>query len=250
MSVKLFVKGADSSMFSVMDESYGDVIQATKDQLHAYSSDGLRTLVVGMRKLNDSEFEQWHSSFEAASTALIGRAGLLRKVAGNIETSLRIVGATAIEDKLQRGVPEAIESLRIAGIKVWVLTGDKQETAISIGFSSRLLTRNMRQIVINSNSLDSCRRSLEEANASIASNDESVALIIDGTSLIYVLDNDLEDVVSEILMKIPCLLCLCVFHGDVNAQFLQCSSSKWPVNALRYSAAVLLLSRKLESLHL
>ncbi|KAG7549531.1 P-type ATPase cytoplasmic domain N [Arabidopsis thaliana x Arabidopsis arenosa] len=209
MSVKLFVKGADSSMFSVMDESYGGVIQETKIQLHAYSSDGLRTLVVGMRELNDSEFEQWHSSFEAASTALIGRAGLLRKVAGNIETNLRIVGATAIEDKLQRGVPEAIESLRIAGIKVWVLTGDKQETAISIGFSSRLLTRNMRQIVINSNSLDSCRRSLEEANASIASNDESdnVALIIDGTSLIYVLDNDLEDVLFQVACKCAAILC-------------------------------------------
>ncbi|XP_009130848.1 phospholipid-transporting ATPase 1 [Brassica rapa] len=209
MSVKLFVKGADSSMFSVMDEeSYGDVIEATKKQLHAYSSDGLRTLVVGMRKLNDTEFEQWHASFEAASTALIGRAGLLRKVAGNIETKLRIVGATAIEDKLQRGVPEAIESLRIAGIKVWVLTGDKQETAISIGFSSRLLTRNMRQIVINSNSLDSCRRSLEEANASVASDDEeSVALIIDGTSLIYVLDNDLEDVLFQVACKSSAVLC-------------------------------------------
>ncbi|KAH0931120.1 hypothetical protein HID58_008237 [Brassica napus] len=208
-SVKLFVKGADSSMFSVMDEeSYGDVIEATKKQLHAYSSDGLRTLVVGMRKLNDTEFEQWHASFEAASTALIGRAGLLRKVAGNIETKLRIVGATAIEDKLQRGVPEAIESLRIAGIKVWVLTGDKQETAISIGFSSRLLTRNMRQIVINSNSLDSCRRSLEEANASVASDDEeSVALIIDGTSLIYVLDNDLEDVLFQVACKSSAVLC-------------------------------------------
>ncbi|CAN8298119.1 unnamed protein product [Cochlearia groenlandica] len=208
MSVKLFVKGADSSMFSVMDGSYGDVIEATKEQLHAYSSDGLRTLVIGMRKLNDSEFEHWHSSFEAASTALIGRAGLLRKVAGNIETSLRIVGATAIEDKLQRGVPEAIESLRIAGIKVWVLTGDKQETAISIGFSSRLLTRNMRQIVIsNKNSLDSSRRSLEEANASITSNDESVALIIDGTSLIYVLDNDLEDVLFQVACKCSAILC-------------------------------------------
>ncbi|CAN8257134.1 unnamed protein product [Cochlearia groenlandica] len=207
MSVNLFVKGADSSMFSVMDESYEGIIEATKKQLHAYASDGLRTLVVGMRKLNDSEVEQWHSSFEAASTALIGRAGLLRNVAGNIETNLRIVGATAIEDKLQSGVPEAIESLRIAGIKVWVLTGDKQETAISIGFSSRLLTRNMRQVVINSNSLDSCRRSLKDANISIANNDENVALIIDGTSLIYVLDNDLEDVLFQVACKCSAILC-------------------------------------------
>jgi phospholipid-transporting ATPase len=213
-SVKVFVKGADTTMFSVIDKSSNkNVIRATEAHLHAYSSLGLRTLVVGMRELSASEFEQWHSSFEVASTALIGRAALLRKVAGNVESNLSLLGASGIEDKLQQGVPEAIECLRTAGIKVWVLTGDKQETAISIGYSSKLLTRKMTQIIINSNSKESCRRSLEDAiimskklktvagvtdNAGGSSEARStpMALIIDGTSLVYILDSELEEQVS------------------------------------------------------
>lgn len=213
-TVKVFVKGADTTMFSVIDKSLNmDVIRATEAHLHKYSSLGLRTLVVGMRELSDSEFEQWHSSFEAASTSLFGRAALLRKVASNIETNLRVLGASAIEDKLQKGVPEAIESLRMAGIKVWVLTGDKQETAISIGYSSKLLTSKMTQIVINSNSRESCRKGLADALAmskklmnmsggagyatgSSEATLSQVALIIDGTSLVHILDSELEEQVN------------------------------------------------------
>lgn len=210
-TVKVFVKGADTTMFSIIDESSNlNVIRATEGHLHAYSSLGLRTLVVGMRELSPPEFEQWHVSFEAATTALIGRAALLRKVASNIEINLSILGASGIEDKLQKGVPEAIESLRTAGIKVWVLTGDKQETAISIGYSSKLLTSKMTQIIINSNSKESCRRKLEDAIvmskklmtvSGVENNTEEssraavtpLALIIDGTSLVYVLDSELEE---------------------------------------------------------
>lgn len=211
-TVKVFVKGADTTMFSVIDESVNpDIIRATQAHLNAYSSTGLRTLVVAMRELSPPEFEQWHTSFEAASTALIGRAALLRKVAANIESNLSILGASGIEDKLQQGVPEAIESLRTAGIKVWVLTGDKQETAISIGYSSKLLTSKMTPIIINSNNKESCRRSLQEATADMAKKLMAVAgvtydtegtsvasltpaaLIVDGTSLVYILDSELEE---------------------------------------------------------
>ncbi|PON59144.1 P-type ATPase, subfamily IV [Trema orientale] len=224
-SVKVFVKGADTTMLSVIDESENlNIIRATEAHLHAYSSVGLRTLVVGMRELNTSEFEQWHSSFEAASTALIGRAGLLRKVAGNVENNLSILGASGIEDKLQNGVPEAIESLRTAGIKVWVLTGDKQETAISIGYSSKLLTSKMTQIIINSNSKESCRRCLQEATdmakklvtrPGVTCDTEGTsrvtftpaALIVDGTSLVYILDSELEEQLFELASKCSVVLC-------------------------------------------
>ncbi|KAH7536827.1 hypothetical protein FEM48_Zijuj03G0027700 [Ziziphus jujuba var. spinosa] len=224
-TVKVFVKGADTTMFSVLDKSSNlDVVRATEAHLHAYSSLGLRTLVVGMRELSPPEFEQWHESFEAASTALIGRAALLRKVANNVENSLSILGASGIEDKLQQGVPEAIESLRTAGIKVWVLTGDKQETAISIGYSSKLLTSKMTQIIINSNSKESCRRSLDDAIvmakklvtvSGVENNTEGssgaaatpVALIIDGTSLVYVLDSELEEQLFELASKCSVVLC-------------------------------------------
>lgn len=205
-TVKVFVKGADTTMFSVIDKSWNkDVVQATEAHLHSFSTVGLRTLVIGMRELDQSEFDRWQSSYEAASTAIIGRAAQLRKVASNIEKDLTILGASAIEDRLQPGVPEAIESLRKAGIKVWVLTGDKQETAISIGYSSKLLTGRMKQIIINKNSKESCRKSLREAlddsnNTSTASGGvegisgpTQLALIIDGSSLVYILDSELEE---------------------------------------------------------
>jgi P-type E1-E2 ATPase len=75
--------------------------------------------------------------------SVIDRAGRLAAVAAMVETDLTILGATAIEDKLQLGVPETIASLAAAGIKTWVLTGDKVETAINIGYSCRLLTTSM-----------------------------------------------------------------------------------------------------------
>ncbi|KAK8629766.1 hypothetical protein V6N13_078594 [Hibiscus sabdariffa] len=224
-SVKAFVKGADTTMFSVIDRSSNtSIIRATEAHLHSYSSIGLRTLVIGMRELSTSEFEEWHSAFEVASTALMGRASLLRKVASNVESNLCILGASAIEDKLQEGVPEAIESLRTAGIKVWVLTGDKQETAISIGYSSKLLTNKMTQIIVNNNSKESCRKSLEDAiimskkltTMSGTTNDTGrtlgasltpVALIIDGTSLVYILDSELEERLFELASNCSVVLC-------------------------------------------
>lgn len=208
-AIKVFVKGADTSMFSVIDRSQNlNVLKATETHIQTYSSKGLRTLVIGVRDLSSLEFEQWQSSYEVASTALMGRASLLRKVANNVEHHLAILGASAIEDKLQQGVPEAIESLRTAGIKVWVLTGDKQETAISIGYSSKLLTTKMTQIVINNNSHESCRKSLIEAllvsnkladapSGGSENSSHQLGLIIDGTSLVYILDSELEEQVTS-----------------------------------------------------
>ncbi|KHN44948.1 Phospholipid-transporting ATPase 1 [Glycine soja] len=225
-SVKVFVKGADTFMLKVIDRSFKmDLVRATEAHLHSYSSMGLRTLVIGMRDLNASEFEQWHASFEAASTAVFGRAAMLRKVSSIVENSLAILGASSIEDKLQQGVPESIESLRIAGIKVWVRTGDKQETAISIGYYSKLLTSNMTQITINSKNRESCRKSLQDAlvmskklmstsgvanNAEGSSHATPVALIIDGTSLVHILDSELEEQLFQLASRSSVVLCCCV----------------------------------------
>uniref|UniRef100_A0A0E0CZV8 Phospholipid-transporting ATPase n=1 Tax=Oryza meridionalis TaxID=40149 RepID=A0A0E0CZV8_9ORYZ len=216
-TVKLFVKGADNSMFGVIDKTMNpDVVRATEKHLHAYSSLGLRTLVIGVRELSQEEFQEWQMAYEKASTALLGRGGLLRGVAANIEQNLRLLGASGIEDKLQDGVPEAIEKLREAGIKVWVLTGDKQETAISIGFSCKLLTREMTQIVINSNSRESCRKSLDDAISmvnklrSLSTDSQArvpLALIIDGNSLVYIFDTEREEKLFEVAIACDVVLC-------------------------------------------
>ncbi|WOK93652.1 hypothetical protein Cni_G02352 [Canna indica] len=222
-AVKLFVKGADNSMLGVIQRTIDlDVINATEKNLQAYSSLGLRTLVVGVRNLSRNEFEEWQSAYENASTALMGRGRLLRAVASNVERGLHILGASGVEDKLQEGVPEAIESMRQAGIKVWVLTGDKQETAISIGYSCKLLTSEMTQIVINSNSRESCKKGLQDAVAmssklsamsigntlAVSGSDRiSMALIIDGTSLVYILETELEEELFKIATICDVVLC-------------------------------------------
>lgn len=173
-AVKVLVKGADASMLSILDTSFdnrhGDlecakIKKETENHLTSYALLGLRTLVIASRDLSSTEFEEWQNKYEAASTSLIERSAKLRQAAALIECHLNLLGATGIEDKLQEGIPETIESLRQAGIKVWVLTGDKQETAISIGLSCKLLTENMHQIIINGTSEVECRRLLADAKA-------------------------------------------------------------------------------------
>lgn len=224
-TIKLFVKGADSAMFSVLEKSHEvDILRETEKHLHSYSSLGLRTLVIGMRELSSKEFEDWQFTYEKASTALSGRTDLIRNVALKVECDLQILGATGIEDKLQHGVPEAIESLRQAGIKVWVLTGDKQETAISIGYSCKLLSDAMTQIIINSHSKESCRKSLEDAismckrltsessrthNARGGKDPDGIllALIIDGPTLVHILETELEEELYKVATTCDVVLC-------------------------------------------
>ncbi|KAF8394813.1 hypothetical protein HHK36_018749 [Tetracentron sinense] len=252
-AVKVLVKGADTSMFSILakeTEKTDYIKPATQSHLTGYSSQGLRTLVVAARDLTDAELEEWQCSYEEASTSLTERSTKLRQTAALIECNLNLLGATGIEDKLQDGVPDTIESLRQAGIKVWVLTGDKQETAISIGLSCKLLTLNMQQIVINGNSEDECRTLLAAAKAKYgvkstncgnknlkrkknAENDyleisgdsrtsnvsqwhagkvagvtsTALALIIDGNSLVYILEKDLESELFDLATSCRVVLC-------------------------------------------
>ncbi|KAJ7285463.1 hypothetical protein O6H91_Y332300 [Diphasiastrum complanatum] len=177
--IKLLVKGADSAVMNIIggsalglsneqyipseDKHQAELIDATLSHLDGYAREGLRTLVIAAKDLSFAEFEAWYKQYLVASTSLVDRVGMLRATANMVEDNLLLLGATGIEDKLQEGVPETIALLREAGIKVWVLTGDKQETAISIGFSSMLLTRDMQQVIINESSRDRCREALRAA---------------------------------------------------------------------------------------
>jgi phospholipid-transporting ATPase len=100
---------------------------------------GLRTLVIAYRPVEEAEYTEWKAQYDEASRALTDRESKLEAVAAPLETRLHLLGATAIEDKLQDQVPETIADLQKAGIKVWVLTGDKTETAINIGYSCALI---------------------------------------------------------------------------------------------------------------
>ena len=139
----LMTKGADSIMMSLLKPGNMDILWANEN-LGVFAREGLRTLVIAQRELESAEVDRW---LEGWKNVLLSnaknKADLINDQASLIECDLNLVGVTAIEDKLQEGVPETIELLMSAEIRVWVLTGDKQETAIEIGKSCRLLTPSM-----------------------------------------------------------------------------------------------------------
>lgn len=120
-----------------LDDSF--ILERTLEQIDEFSTEGLRTLLYGHRFLSAGEYETWKVEFDAARSALENRQERIEKAGEMIEREFEITGATAIEDKLQKGVPETIEKLRRANIRLWMLTGDKRETAINIGYSCRLI---------------------------------------------------------------------------------------------------------------
>lgn len=107
--------------------------------LNDFATDGLRTLLYGHRFLDETTYQTWKHAYHEASTSIVDRQQKIEEVGEQIEQQLELTGATAIEDKLQKGVPEAIDKLRRANIKMWMLTGDKRETAINVGHSCRLV---------------------------------------------------------------------------------------------------------------
>ncbi|KAM7198782.1 hypothetical protein V8F33_004796 [Rhypophila sp. PSN 637] len=103
-----------------------------------FATEGLRTLLFAHRFLTDSEYKTWKKMYHDAETSLVDRQERIEAAGDVIEQSLELIGASAIEDKLQVGVPETIDRLRRANIKIWMLTGDKRETAINIAHSARI----------------------------------------------------------------------------------------------------------------
>jgi magnesium-transporting ATPase (P-type) len=158
--IRLYCKGADNVMMARLNKSSNlnnpALIQKADTALTDFSNIGLRTLVVAYRDLEVIEYEEFKRNFEAAEISLTDRDELLAKASEMVENGLVLVGCTAIEDKLQDQVPETIENLLNADIKLWLLTGDKQETAINIGLSSRLINNSMKLLILNAADPTAC----------------------------------------------------------------------------------------------
>ncbi|KNE56612.1 phospholipid-translocating P-type ATPase, flippase [Allomyces macrogynus ATCC 38327] len=191
---RLYVKGADNVILARLDQNHLHTIEQQAPTLHAleyYATQGLRTLTLAYRQLTKAQADAWLVEFDQASTTLVNRGDALMEVAEAIEKDLVLLGATAIEDKLQDGVPETIATLAKANLKLWVLTGDRQETAINIGFSCRLLTPSMVLLIINEPSPAAIARRIDEHKATMAADpDAEYALVIEGASLAHVLPDE------------------------------------------------------------
>ncbi|KII88208.1 hypothetical protein PLICRDRAFT_175835 [Plicaturopsis crispa FD-325 SS-3] len=145
----LMCKGADNVIFDRLRQGKEDEIRTvTGRHLDGFANEGLRTLTLAYKVIPEAEYEEWSERYHQASVAIDNREALVEEVSNEIEQDLRLLGATAIEDKLQDGVPETIADLKRAGIKVWVATGDKLETAIAIGHTTNLIGKESNIIII------------------------------------------------------------------------------------------------------
>ena len=174
--IKLYSKGADNVIFERLAPHQEDIRTKTQEHLDRFAMDGLRTLVLGVRELTQEQFDDWKAEHHKAAVALENRDEKLDAVYDMIEKDLTLLGATAIEDKLQDGVPQTIANLQLAGIKVWVLTGDKQETAINIGYSCNLLNDEMwdEPFVVDGHSYEEVLKQLVGYRRSIEQHHNSV----------------------------------------------------------------------------
>ncbi|XP_038076236.1 phospholipid-transporting ATPase ID-like isoform X3 [Patiria miniata] len=144
--IRLYCKGADNVIMARLGEGSEQLIDITNQHLQDFAGEGLRTLCLAMKDIDEDYYQAWKRKHHAAATSLDDREAKLDELYEEIETNMSLLGATAIEDKLQDGVPTAIENLHKANIKLWVLTGDKLETAINIGYSCKLLTDQMNEM--------------------------------------------------------------------------------------------------------
>ena len=144
----LLCKGADSTVLPLCNVSVAQMKDAEK-ALFDLSCLGLRTLCVAMKPLSDDAANDFLNNFRSAQSSITDREQLLTSAAAKVEQDLRFLGISAVEDRLQDEVPEVIADLAKAGIVLWMLTGDKQETAISIGTSCNLITRNTKTLFLS-----------------------------------------------------------------------------------------------------
>ncbi|KAJ7481094.1 phospholipid-translocating ATPase [Mycena galericulata] len=145
----LLSKGADNVIFERLKKGTAEEMKVqTEKHLDDFASNGLRTLTLAYKVLQEDEYAAWNERYHEATVALDDREELIEAVSDEIEHDLRLLGATAIEDRLQDGVPETIADLKRAGIKVWVATGDKLETAIAIGHSTNLIGKESNIIIL------------------------------------------------------------------------------------------------------
>jgi phospholipid-translocating P-type ATPase (flippase) len=213
-TLQLFCKGADTVMVDRLAWTEENVLKTTSEHMTAYAKEGLRTLMICRKTLDPDWFETWHADFRAANADLnqiekkmTGQENDIDKLSDRLERDLKLVGASAIEDKLQDGVPECIADLAKAGIKIWVLTGDKVETAINIAVACRLLQPEeyMEQIVIDGDTYKKKVKLRDKLIEAIKEYDDDVkeaggnpnmvkprALIIDGPALIIAVDPEIQ----------------------------------------------------------
>ncbi|XP_066108790.1 phospholipid-transporting ATPase IK [Saccopteryx bilineata] len=184
-SIYLYTKGADTVILSrLLTKGLTKKEQitkaATEEALTSFAEQTLRTLCLAYKKVDEDMYKGWCQRHQDANVLLQNRAQVLHGVYEEIEQNLQLLGVTAIEDRLQNGVPETIQCLKQGNIKVWVLTGDKQETAVNIGFACQLLSEDM--LILQEEQIFSILEAYRENNSNLPQV-EMAAMVVSGEFL-------------------------------------------------------------------
>lgn len=168
--------------------------------------DGLRTLVISQKLLSEKQYEDFDRRYKMARSSLNDREKLVNEAIESIEEDMDYLGVTGVEDKLQDDVMKTIETLKSAGIQVWMLTGDKIETAKCIAISAGLKGKNQKIFEL---------KELSQENdimlnlAELERKAKDLMLIIDGNTLGVVLSSfKLEEKFFEVVKNLPSV-CIC-----------------------------------------
>lgn len=200
-----YQKGADTVMSSIV---------AANDWLDEETAnmarEGLRTLVVGRKKLPAQAYQEFSTRYKQASMSLQKRDLSMSKVVKDyLEHDLELLGVTGVEDKLQKDVKSSLELLRNAGIKIWMLTGDKVETARCVAVSAKLVSRTQYIHTITQLSASSGPSAAPDALSMLRSKPESTALLIDGDSLSFFLNYHRHDFITLAVLLPAVIACRC-----------------------------------------
>ncbi|KAL8703202.1 MAG: hypothetical protein Q9201_003621 [Fulgogasparrea decipioides] len=186
------------------------VFERCFQHINDFATEGLRTLMYGYRFLDDDEYNSWRKLYLDASTSLVDRQQKMEKIGSMVEQDLELAGATAIEDKLQQGVPETIDKLRRAGIHIFMLTGDKIQTAINIGHSARMI-KDYSSITVLDHDSDMSTVSQSIAAATLEINRGRVAhsvVVVDGQTLGRIeADPTVKQLFFELAVLVDTLIC-------------------------------------------
>lgn len=230
--VVVYTKGADSVLMDLTraptalqsaEDVYSHIRAQTQKHLDSYAREGLRTLCIATKTLEEEEYEVWLKTQLLAESSIENREELLLRSAQALETNLTLLGATGILDRLQEEVSETIEALQRADVKVWILTGDKQETAINIAFACKLLCPSDQLLTANCDSKESCaalvqdflqRVTCYEGDTSVThgpgaphTDTAGCVLVIDGLTLEWALQPELQSDFLELSRYCKAVIC-------------------------------------------
>ena len=201
----LVTKGAESS---VLPRCISGPINATNKHIDEYALVGLRTLAIGVKELTNGQLEWFEKELSSAQQSIDGREEKIMAVYDQMERGYMLLGATAVEDKLQDGVKETLVNLGLAGISVWILTGDKKETAINISYSCGHLQPGMTVLDVTGQTNTSITKKLQGYADQVNAMEDRYGLVVDGSSLTLIMPvQENKELLYQISAKCTAVVC-------------------------------------------